>query len=265
MERVLTSVAEALQARAYLRLRELDPRPPQLRWVETTASTNSDLLAAGVPPPEGAVLLAEEQDGGRGRLGRRWQSAPGGSLCLSLALPWPGGAATAPGASLVAGTGVAQALRALGVSEVGLKWPNDLWARERKLGGLLLELGGPSGRPFLVVGLGLNIALPEDFAPGQAWIDLARLGARIERVELACQLVIALRQHLCRLQDEGLQAQLPAWEALDCLRNRRVWMRAGDDACEGVVVGITKDGALRVQHAQGERVWHSAEASLRPA
>lgn len=260
-----STLAEANQSRARALLGALDDHPPQLRWVESTASTNTDLLEGAAPPPEGVALLAERQDAGRGRRGRHWQSAPGGSLCLSLALPWPGGAASASGASLVAGTAVAQALRTLGGSEVGLKWPNDLWARECKLGGFLLELGGRSERAFLVAGLGLNVALPADFAPGQAWIDLARLGLQVERVELACRLLLALRQHLRRLQAEGLQELLPAWEALDCLRGRRVWMGTGDEACEGVVVGLSKDGGLRVRHAHGERVWHSAEASLRPA
>jgi BirA family biotin operon repressor/biotin-[acetyl-CoA-carboxylase] ligase len=243
----------------------LDPSPPQLRWVQTTASTNSDLLAGGLPPAEGVALVAEQQSAGRGRLGRRWQALPGASLCLSVALQSPGGAASLAGASLVAGAAVAMSLRALGAREVGLKWPNDLWARERKLGGLLLELGGQADRTFVVAGVGLNVSLPEEFAPGQAWIDLSRLGLRVDRVELACALVLALRRQFLRLQSEGLPALLLDWQGLDCLHNRRVRMCAGEEVREGVAMGIASDGGLRVRHADGERVWYSGEASLRPA
>jgi BirA family biotin operon repressor/biotin-[acetyl-CoA-carboxylase] ligase len=261
----LSNVAASSETLARSRLVSLDRSPPQLRWVETTASTNSDLLAGGLPPPEGAALVAEQQSAGRGRLGRRWQALPGASLCLSLALRSPGGAASLAGASLVAGAAVARTLRALGALDVGLKWPNDLWAHERKLGGLLLELGGHGDRTFVVVGVGLNLSLPEEFSPGQAWIDLSRLGLRVDRVELACALVLALRRQLLRLQSEGLQALLPDWHALDCLQDRRVRMCAGEEVREGVAIGIANDGGLRVRHADGERVWYSGEASLRPA
>lgn len=259
------SGAAQLQEAARLRLRALDALPPRLRWVDATVSTNTDLLAAGLPHAECDVLAAESQSGGRGRLGRRWQSQPGGSLCLSFAMAWPGGPAAAVGASLVAGLAVAEALRSLGVAELGLKWPNDLWARDRKLGGLLVEFGGPAATPFLVVGLGLNLALSADFDAGQDWIDLAALGMRPDRVELVARVVLALRARLWQLQREGFDALRPDWQRLDLLQGRAVRMHAGDACWDGVALGLAADGGLRVQHAAGERVWRSGEASLRPA
>lgn len=259
------SGAALLQEAVRLRLRALDALPPRLRWVDATVSTNTDLLAAGLPHAECDALLAELQSGGRGRLGRRWQSQPGGSLCLSFAMAWPGGPAAAAGASLVAGLAVAEALQSLGFTEVGLKWPNDLWARDRKLGGLLVEFGGPAAAPFLVVGLGLNLALSADFDAGQDWIDLAALGMRPDRVELVARVVLALRARLWQLQREGFDALRPDWQRLDLLQGRAVRMHAGDACWDGIALGLAADGGLRVQHAAGERVWRSGEASLRPA
>lgn len=261
----VSPTAAELEADARSALAGLDGRPPRLRWVELTASTNTDLLAAGTPPPEGLALIAEQQSAGRGRLGRHWRSQAGGSLCLSLALPWPGGIATAAGAGLVAGLAVAQALHAFGADEVRLKWPNDLWARDRKLGGVLVEIGGRAERMFLVVGVGLNLRLPADFATDLSRIDLSELGVNPDRVDLAARLLLALRQHLWRLQREALGALLPAWQRFDCLQGRAVRMLAGDEVCEGEVLGVAPDGGLRVRHAGGERVWHSGEASPRLA
>ena len=239
--------------------------PPRLEWVATTESTNSDLLAAGLPPPQGWARVAERQTAGRGRLGRRWQSRPGGSLCLSLALPWPTGIAGAAGASLVAGLAVAEVLHGLGASEVGLKWPNDLWAQGCKLGGLLVEAGGRGDGVFLVIGLGLNLDLPRDFEGGGEWVDLATLGHKPDRAELVAALLLRLRSRLRQMQARGLAALLPEWERLDVLRGRAVQILAGERCWPGRALGLAEDGGLRIAHADGERIWHSGEASLRPA
>lgn len=257
--------ASQLETGARSTLAGLDGMPPQLRWVELTASTNTDLLAAGTPPPQGLALIAERQSAGRGRLGRHWHSQAGGSLCLSLALPWPGGIATAAGASLVAGLAVAETLHAFGAVEAKLKWPNDLWARDRKLGGVLVEVGGRGEQMFLVIGLGLNLRLQADFATELSRVDLAELGVNPGRVELVARLLLALRQQLWRLQREQLGALLPSWQHFDCLQGRAVRMLAGDEVWEGEALGLAPDGGLRVRHAGGERVWHSGEASPRLA
>jgi len=126
--------------------------------VEEIASTNDlafDLAAQG--GPEGTVVVARNQTGGRGRHGRRWFSAPGGSLTFSVLLqpsrdrgewhdlPW-----------VVAGA-VAEALVGLGIAEVALKSPNDVLAGGRKIAGVLLENRIPGSGPFVVAGIGLNV------------------------------------------------------------------------------------------------------------
>ncbi len=173
----------------------LDPLLPGLaiEVVSETASTNTDLLErarsagrAGIGP---CLLIAERQSGGRGRLGRRWLSAPGASLTFSLALPLE----AAPGLSLAVGVALADALEppadAAGALRIGLKWPNDLWLTEpavasdgrapspesnrkaaakaaprgtaalpgRKLGGILIETIAAGATRLTVIGVGLNI------------------------------------------------------------------------------------------------------------
>ncbi|MFM8865947.1 MAG: biotin--[acetyl-CoA-carboxylase] ligase, partial [Limnohabitans sp.] len=115
-------------------------------------SSNTELLRrARAGRTEPTLLVAERQTAGRGRLGRPWQSAVGDSLTFSLGLPY------APqqwsGLSLAVGLSLAEALH----PDIGLKWPNDLWLHERKLGGILIEAATSGERSQLVVGVGLNI------------------------------------------------------------------------------------------------------------
>ena len=115
-------------------------------------SSNSELMRrARAGQHEPTLLVAERQTAGRGRMGRVWQSHPGDSLTFSLSLP------LAPkdwsGLSLAVGLSLAESLH----PGVGLKWPNDLWFQDRKLGGILVEAASMGGRSQVVVGVGLNI------------------------------------------------------------------------------------------------------------
>ncbi|MFI8961199.1 biotin--[acetyl-CoA-carboxylase] ligase [Streptomyces sp. NPDC053493] len=134
--------------------------------VESTGSTNSDLAARADELPEGAVLVAEEQTHGRGRLDRDWVAPARSGLFLSVLLkpavpvhrwgwlPLLTGVAAATGLAKAAGT------------DLSLKWPNDLLVRvgaeERKTGGILAERAGADG---VVIGLGVNVTLREDELP----------------------------------------------------------------------------------------------------
>ncbi len=138
-------------------------RPPLL--LDQTGSTNDDLIAWATrsPPPLGTwtLVAARQQRAGRGRRGRRWWSAPGGSLLFTVATRLQLPARCWPRASLVVGDAVARGLEsALGVS-LGLRWPNDLMSREapaRKVGGVLCErVELPGGAALWVAGVGLNV------------------------------------------------------------------------------------------------------------
>ncbi len=231
-------------------------------------STNSELLRR--PPPAGsAVLLAERQTAGRGRRGRAWISPLGAQVCLSVRRGFDGGLARLGGLSLVAGVAVAEALRALGFGQVGLKWPNDLVAGDRKLAGLLVEGGGEHAGPVhAVVGLGLNVRLPEAAAAAidQPWTDLARLAgtaALPPRNTIAAAVLAHLLPALETFDREGLAPFLPRYAALDALSGRPVRVLHGSAGVEGEAAGLASDGGLRVATVTGERIFHAGEVSVR--
>jgi BirA family biotin operon repressor/biotin-[acetyl-CoA-carboxylase] ligase len=128
----------------------------EVRVVAETGSTNADLLAEAVAGgPEGAVLVAEAQTAGRGRMGRRWLSPPGAGLTFSVLLRPEG----VPGAllgwvPLLAGVAVVAGVRAAAAVDASLKWPNDVLVGGAKLGGILAERSGGA----VVVGIGINVA-----------------------------------------------------------------------------------------------------------
>ncbi len=140
---------------------DIAPRIARLDVAWTTASTNTELIERAYPEQgRSEVLLAEFQTAGRGRRGRAWLAPPGGAVCMSLSWTFPEVPRDAGGLSLAIGVCVIRALRAQGVTGAHLKWPNDILAGGRKLGGILIELRAESGGPAcVVVGIGLNVAL----------------------------------------------------------------------------------------------------------
>ncbi|TBV74417.1 bifunctional biotin--[acetyl-CoA-carboxylase] ligase/biotin operon repressor BirA [Pseudoxanthomonas winnipegensis] len=241
----------------------------QLEVAWSLDSTNSELLRRTSPDHGCAVLLAERQTGGRGRRGRSWASPLAAHIYLSVARRYSGGLARLGGLSLVAGVAVAEALRALGLAQVGLKWPNDLAVDGRKLGGLLVEGGGEAGGPVrAVVGIGLNVRMPQ--AQGEAidqpWIDLAgALPTPPARQAVVVAVLAQLLPALALFDSEGLAPFLPRYAALDALRGRAVTVKLDEGNVAGTAEGIAEDGALRVATAQGLRVFHAGEVSVRAA
>ena len=128
----------------------------------------------------GLVCTAEQQTAGRGRRGREWISPFGRNLYVSTVWEFTQGAAALEGLSLAVGVAVAQALKGLGLPEVQLKWPNDIQHEGKKLGGVLLEMVGDASRQCqVVVGIGVNVAMPGAAANAidQAWTDISRMTA----------------------------------------------------------------------------------------
>ena len=232
-------------------------------------STNSELLRRDTPAQGAAVLLAEQQTGGRGRRGRHWASPVAANLYLSLARHFSGGLARLGGLSLVAGIATAEALRALGFAGVGLKWPNDLMADDRKLGGVLVEGGGEHGGPVrAIIGIGINVRMPSTFAAriDQPWIDLATLRESepvADRNTLAVALLSRLLPALDEFDRDGLAPFLARFASLDVLAGREVAIRDPRQTRHGVAGGLAGDGALRVLVDGAWESVHAGEISVR--
>ncbi len=235
----------------------------------TLESTNTTLLAQPVPEQGVAVLLAERQTGGRGRRGRQWTSPLGAHIYLSASRRFNGGLGQLAGLSLAVGVAVAEALRGCGFADVGLKWPNDLLARQRKLGGLLIEGGGEmAGNARAVIGLGLNVHMPATAAASidQPWIDLDTLaGGPVSRDQVTAAVLSGLLPALDLFEAQGLAPFLGRYADLDVLHGRTVQVEEAGTHHRGVALGLAADGALRVQLGETVRLFHSGEVSVRPA
>lgn len=232
-------------------------------------STNAEALRRGAPAHGTRALFAERQTAGRGRRGRSWIGSPGNSLLLSLSRRFDGGLARLGGLSLVAGVAVAEALQAIGLHAVALKWPNDIVVAGRKLGGVLVEGSGEAaGSASAVLGLGLNLRMP--VAAGavldQPWTDLAsHLTPLPARNRIAARLLDHLLPALDLFDEAGLPPFLSRYAPFDALQGAPIVLHQHGAQVEGVALGVAGDGALRVAVAGTERRVHSGEVSVRRA
>ncbi len=234
-------------------------------------STNTELMRrARAGRLEPVLLVAEHQSAGRGRLGREWLSgpdaakasdslqAPLASLTFSIGLP------LAPhdwsGLSLAVGVSVAQSLH----PELRLKWPNDLWWRDRKMAGILIETvsqGNVGAARYAVVGVGINIA-PRDaagLATPPAWLNEVSPGT--DAAQALLQVAAPLVQALKAFEAYGFAPFRAQFNALDALQGVPVTLSNGT---LGVARGVDAAGALQVHTAQGLENITSSEVSVRP-
>ena len=214
----------------------------------------------------GTVCLAEMQTAGRGRLGRQWISPFGRNIYLSLLWRFSGGPGTLSGLSLAAGVAIVRAFKNSGVHEIGLKWPNDIYWRKRKLGGILVEvLGEANGPCSAVIGLGINFYIPERSARSidQDWTDLEHItgDTRPSRNAMVSGILNELTPIVEGFEKTGLKPYLDEWRKWDCVRGESVTLCAGNSKICGEVLGITDDGLLILRDQQGQ-VSHFASGEV---
>lgn len=231
--------------------------------LEQSESTNRALLAA---PQHGRVLVTEWQSGGRGRMGRKWLGTLGGSLLFSLAWTFPNGPAQLAGLPLAVGAALARAIEAAGVREIGLKWPNDLLLPQGKVGGILIEMQGDAlGPAHVVIGIGLNLYLPEGVGPlDQPAAALEGNGLQIGRNALLGCILAELERTLPRFAAEGFAPLRGEWEAHHAWHGQPAQVHLPDGRLvQGIIQGVSDEGALRLQVEGQTRLIHSGDVSLR--
>jgi BirA family biotin operon repressor/biotin-[acetyl-CoA-carboxylase] ligase len=247
------------------RIRESLAASQNLERIEVFAridSTNSFLKDQPAPAPGNFhVAIADHQTAGRGRHERKWVSAPGKSLCLSIAYTFSDSRDEIAPLTLALGVGVAEALQEIGVNGVGLKWPNDVVIGERKLGGILTEARhrGNSGIT-VVAGLGLNINVPA--ASGatvvSAWAtDAIDLCAAMSDVpgpsELSERMIDALVS-VCKAYDaDGYEVFAERFANFDVLTGGTITLETPDGFLEGEVAGVGEGGSLLLETQSGTR------------
>lgn len=246
-----------------------------VRWVAETGSTNADAMElARQGEPEGIVLVADHQTAGRGRAGRTWTAPPGAGLLLTVLLRPP--AAVLDLTTMAVAVAAAAAVESCAGFAPRLKWPNDLvWpgdgsATDRKLAGILAEADWPASaaasdgwRPpaagekaVVVVGIGLNVAWPDDLPPDLAEIAVAMnhvTDRPIDREDLLIALLTELGPRYAALVAGERGALLDEWRARSATLGQRVRIELGADDVEGTAVDVTDDGHLVVETLEGVR------------
>lgn len=237
--------------------------------VHETGSTNADLLARAPLLTAPLLLIAEHQTAGRGRAGRSWLSAPGDSLTFSLAWRFEGGPQRMQrlsGLPLAVGTALAETLGRLG-QPVELKWPNDLLKDGDKLAGILVETAaGSDGATWAIVGIGLNLVMPDGLEQriGRAVAAVPWL-ARMDRDALMAALLDGLAAALARFAQDGFAAFAGRWNLLHAYQGQLVTIiDRGEVLHEGLAAGVDDAGRLLLDTAQGRIAIVAGDVSLRP-
>lgn len=213
------------------------------------------------------VVLAEQQTAGRGRRGRLWQSPFAGNIYLSLLWRFTQINANFIGLSLAIGVVMCRILMHMGIEQLGLKWPNDVLCQGKKLCGILIEMRGETSGPYdAVIGIGLNLAMPEDIGRqiDQPWIALQQVSDTcVARNTLAANIIDALLEALPQFESHGLQPFLAEWRRLDVFRDQSVQLHLGEKTVDGIERGVDEQGALLVEHNGKLQRYYSGEISLR--
>lgn len=248
----------------------VEPRLPgfSVEILPEVDSTNTELMRrARAGRTEPVLLVAERQTAGRGRLGKPWHSVQEGdrhaaalsALTFSLGLPLA--PADWSGLSLAVGLAAAQALD----PRIRLKWPNDLWVDDRKLGGILIETagieGGGSAPRYLVVGIGLNIDPPQAGGLSVPPAALRELQPQASAAWALQAIVLPLVATLQAFEIQGFAPFAAGYASRDLLAGRSVTL---SDGSAGTARGVDASGGLLVHTGAGLRVVTSAEVSVRP-
>jgi BirA family biotin operon repressor/biotin-[acetyl-CoA-carboxylase] ligase len=233
--------------------------------VAETGSTNADLLARAPHLNAPLLLIAENQTAGRGRAGRSWLSAPGSSLTFSLAWRFERAPQHLAGLPLAVGVALAETLGRLGV-RVQLKWPNDVLKDGDKLAGILIEAqGAPGGATWAVIGVGLNLAMPEQLEQqiGRAAAAVPWL-AQMERNALMAALLDGLAAVLDEFAATGFAPFAARWNLLHAWQGALVTIvDRGTVLQEGVAAGVDDGGRLLLDGALGRSAVVAGDVSLR--
>ena len=202
--------------------------------VETCESTQA-LVDTSLP--EGAIVVADHQTAGRGRLGRHWEAPPGTAILCSFLLK-PPASRSAPELALVAGVAVADTIERETGLAVQLKWPNDVMLRRTKVAGILAEMRDGA----VILGIGLNVNQKREDMPARAGSLRSLTGREWEREPLLRSLLVDLEARYDAWVEGGLDAVYDGLGPRDFLRGRRVSV----NGTNGTAVKVDRSGRLEI-------------------
>ncbi len=237
--------------------------------VQAQVSSTNDVVAQQLKQKQqsGVVCLAEMQQAGRGRRGRTWVSPPAGTFYGSLGWIYPQGFQVLEGLSLAVGVAVIEALASCGVEGLSLKWPNDILWQGKKLAGVLIEMSAEvDGACYVVVGVGVNLALPQSSKVHitQQAVDVKEIiGRFVDRQQITVALISHIVSLLADYAQQGFGAWRSKWQTYDALYGQNVHILGFAEPMEGVAQGIDATGALLLQTPTDLHSISGGEVSVR--
>jgi len=263
---------ELLDSKAIMANLPEDCLRPEVETFLTIDSTNRYLMKKVLSTEvKCQAVFAEQQTSGRGRHGRNWVSPFGGNLYFSILYPFQRTPRDVTGVSLAVGVAIVEQLERQGINSAKLKWPNDVLVEGRKLCGILLELHGESHGPLaIVVGIGINIMMPESAADeiDQPWISYQSLTSAsmssVSRNQLAADFLSNVLLCLQEFEQHGLEPFRERWQQRDCYMNMKVKLQLGEREITGIARGIDQQGALLLETQGQIHRYYSGEIRLRP-
>ena len=239
------------------------------RYHDELDSTNAEAKGLAVRgAPEGTVVVAEVQNAGRGRLGRRWTSPAGKGLLFTAVLRPDLPMSEAHLLTLVAAAATAEAIDKHVATKVSIKWPNDLFINDRKVGGILLEISGEQDETdWVLVGIGLNVNTEFSDLPVALRRTATSLkmvtGEVVDRSELLAAVLLNLEKHYKAALRGGFERAISAFRERDYLHSRTVSIETRQGPVTGEAVGIDERGALLIQLPERRiRSFHSGDVTL---
>lgn len=244
----------------------------ELKIFDCIDSTNSfiiyDLETSETNIDRIPVVVAELQTHGRGRLGRPWHSGLGDSLTFSLRWRFEHGISALSGLSLVIGVAIIRVLRSFSINNVSLKWPNDILFHHHKLAGILIELRGEIlGPSYAVIGIGINFKLSKIIKSSieQRVTDLFTIaGKSIDRNLILGALLSELRNILIDFENRGFTFFKKEWISYHAYEGKAIYLSLPNDSViEGIVDGVSDDGALYLITNAGRNAYNVGDISIR--
>jgi BirA family transcriptional regulator, biotin operon repressor / biotin---[acetyl-CoA-carboxylase] ligase len=224
---------------------------------ETVGSTNAVAAELSEKISEGAVILAEGQEKGRGRLGRTWISPAGVNIHMSVILRPKMEIRDATLITIMAAVTCATALKKATGLDISIKWPNDLTVSGKKLGGILTDLKTEKGMIHAaIVGIGINVNSDTDTFPG----DVNKIATSVKketgnpssREDIAIAVLNEMDKWYTILQGGDNNVLLSAWKRLTSTLGKKVVVIVGEETLNGVAEAIDDEGRLLLRLPSGE-------------
>lgn len=226
-----------------------------LEIFETIPST-SNYLRNKTPLKNMSFCLAEHQSKGRGRLGRSWISPFGKNIYCSFSYTFDKDISEMSGLSLVIGILIAKALELLHPKlKPFLKWPNDIYLNDQKVGGVLIDLIAEAhGNCTAIISIGLNVNMKDIELEGieQPWTSLEHsLNEKLDRNVVVVQIVQSILKGMEVFIERGLEPFLSEWKNYDLLEGENISVNTGKEIISGIAKGISPQGYLLLKLSSG--------------